>query len=212
MFWTGCVKAWDKAAAKGWIKCDREQCEGCGRTPDEFVCCELRVKTFLVLFGGLVYDFQAITLRWKCPFCGYRFTMQPPWGLPRKRYVKGVILSRCWRYLKEAGSTYRSLVSGTGYWAGGGKIDERRPSHSRVWHWLKDLGEMVSVLDRVKRLIFAKSGKKAVDRVFLIAHWKYRSPRRHSLLQAAHSLLQLRPEWFRFYPFPYPPIFGTPSP
>ena len=115
MFWTGFVKAWDKSAAAGSVKCDRKQCEKCGRIPKVFECCELRVKTFLILFGGLVYPFEAITLRWRCPLCGYRFTMQPPWGLPRKRYVKGVILSRCWRYLQEAGTTYRSVLAGIGY-------------------------------------------------------------------------------------------------
>lgn len=210
MYLSEMCKAWNRAAVKRQIECNKKQCPRCGKVPKGFICCELRTKTFLALFQGFVYAFEAFTLRWRCPLCGQRFTMQPPWGLPRKRYVKGVILSRCWRYLRKSGATYRSVLAGTGYKGGDdGTIDERQPSHTRVWHWLKDLGEMESVLRRIKRLILAKSSKRVIDRLFVIGHWKYKSEERHGLLRSAYSLLQLRHEWHRLYKAQYPPAFGT---
>lgn len=208
MFWNGIVKTWDQRASRGQIRSDRKQCVGCGEIPFAFVICELRPKGFLALVGDYIHEFEAITIRFRCPLCGHRFTMQPPWGLPRKRYVKGVILSVCWRYLRKMDATYRSLLGGAGY-----KADERQPSHSRAWHWLKDLGEMVSALDLAKRLILAKDpGTESVGQAIHIAVTKYKGPSRRSLLQAAHGLLQLRREWFRLFRVAFPPKIGTTGP
>lgn len=206
MFFERIVKAWNEAVALERVRCDREQCPKCGQIPGGFEICELRSKTFLALAMGLVYSFEALTIRWRCPLCGHRFTQQPPWGLPRKRYVKGVILSRCWRYLRKAESSYRSVMAGMGYKGS----DEMQPSHSRVWHWLKDLGQMVEVLRLIKRLILAKNPATAyVGQPISIFPCKYRSQARHELLKDAYSLLQLRPEWFHLFAVSFPPVVGT---
>ena len=211
MIWERMVKRWNGAAVRGEVGCDRKQCDGCGGVPEAFVCCELRIKTFLYVFAGQVYAFEAITLRYRCPLCKARFTMQPPWGLPRKRYVRGVILGRCWRYLRKAETTYRSLVGGTGYASGSeGEIKDRYPSHTRAWYWLKEFGEMEEAVRRVKALILGKNpSTEAVGRGVKIAACKYRSQERLGILETAYSLLGLRQEWFRQFRLAFPPVFGT---
>jgi hypothetical protein len=213
MFLGGIVKGWNAAAASGQVKYESKQCPRCGGLPGEFQWCELRTKTFLGVLGGSVYAFEAMTLRFQCPLCMARFTMQPPWGLPRKRYVRGVILSRCWRYLRKAGVTYRSLVSGTGYASRTGeRISDKYTSHTRVWYWLKDLGGMMDGLRLAKRLILAKNpSTKVVGQVVKVAYRKYRSEQRHGVLQSAYALLQLRPEWYRLFRAAFPPKIGTPG-
>jgi hypothetical protein len=119
--------------------------------------------------------------------------------------VREVILSRCLEYLRKRKATYRSVTRDISY-----SLEDKCPSHTRVWYWLKDLGQMVETLQQVKRLILAKNpATSSVGQPISIFPRKYRSQARHDLLQNAYSLLNMRSEWSRLFCLPFPPVFGT---
>ena len=200
MPWERWVKPWEESIETGRIECDVKQCVSCGELPEKFWLHERRKRNFLVMVEDLVYGFSTFAIRWKCPLCGATFTMLPPFALPRKRYVKETVLGRIEEYLPKREATYRSVVGRLGYASKDETTDERRPSHSRAWHWIRELGEQDSLVRRAKRLIRAKDpASPGVGRAVSIELRKYKSQARRKKLQVAMSLLQAEIEMNRLF-------------
>jgi hypothetical protein len=164
----------------------------------------------LAVVEFLVMKLDTFALRWACIECGKTFTELPEFLLPRKRYVKSAILQLGEEYLRDERSTYRNLVNWMGYGGKDGEIDERRPSHSRVWYWLETLGQIQSGLRRAKRLIRAKDPSSAgVGRAVHVPPKKYQSEPRCRQLETAWSVLQAEAEFVRLFGISLFPEFGT---
>jgi hypothetical protein len=207
------IKTHNERVMSGDVECRIEQCLNleCSATgSDNFRLHERRPRTALALIELLVIRFDTFVLRWKCEICKKTCTEIPDFLLPGQRYVKPTILKLGQGYVVDERATYRSVVRWLGYGSEDGPIDERRPSHSRVWYWLNMLGQMEGGLRRAKRLIRAKDpSSPAVGRLRRICPRKYRSEKRREILQTAWSVLRVEADFVRLFGFSIFPKFGT---
>ena len=170
-------------------------CPHCHEAPEEFRLHDRRERIFLVVVGRVVKRVRSLLTRWKCARCKRRFTLYPPFALPRKRYVGDRVFEFAKRYLERDELSYRAAVEVDGMpgyhdHRDDGTIDERSLSHSTLYRWLPFFRSLGATLAEALRLIRASSASSDLfRRIFPIAPTKYRSEERRTVLAAALKTL-----------------------
>lgn len=118
-----------------------------------------------------------------------------PFALPRKRFVKQVILEKGTEYLGTEHS-YHQTTEQEGMpimYHGSTDKDQRGPlglAPSTVWRWLSWLGELPGTLRAVSGLVRQKDPNSSLHRQpWAVPTTKYRSQKRQNTLGQAMQLL-----------------------
>ena len=162
--------------------------------PGGFQCHGVRARVFLVV-GAVVERVASYVTRWKCPLCGRTFTLYPPFAVPFKRYVLGVIQARCARYVEDSVCSYRSGVREAGMpicYEDADSGTELQPS--TLWRWVSSLGSMpataCAALDVIKQKDPATGIFRELGTVHVAAR-KYRSEGRRRVLMGCLELVSI---------------------
>jgi hypothetical protein len=152
----------------------------------------------------LVQAVLCLVIRWRCPGCKKTFTQQPPFALPRKRYVRDTILSFTGCYLEEEASTYRKVVLEERmpifHASASGKktIDDRILAHSTPYRWITGLGGFKEIPRCAQDLILQKNPASTVCRDLAaidVSARKYVKAGRESILKRCRRILHLDAEF-----------------
>lgn len=177
------------------------RCPHCRGEPDHFRRHDRRKRVFLVVIERVVHKVLSALTRWKCPLCTGRFTLYPPFALPRKRYVKDSIFELARAYLEEDELSYRRAVEVErmpvfyALWDDG-SIDERSLAHSTLHRWYSFFSCLLVTLREAQHLVRQKSATSDLfRRVFAPAPRKYRSEERRALLVRALRALSTEREY-----------------
>lgn len=117
-------------------------CRRC-RAKDDFKRHDVRRRSFTGTDGGEVVTIRSWIARWICKNCCYRFTDQPPFGLPRKQSTKQVVFELTRRILDEPLEflTYRATACIYAHQSVPLPISGIC-SHSTLWRWMTWLYEL----------------------------------------------------------------------
>ena len=139
------------------------------------------------------------------PAEGYRGRLpalpNPPFALPRKRYVKETIFELADAYVEEDELSYRRAVKVErmpAFYAlrDDGAIDERSLAHSTLHRWHSLFFFLLETLREAQRLVRQKSATSSLfRRVFTPAPKKYRSEERREVLVRAQRTLWVEREY-----------------
>jgi len=177
------------------------RCPHCRGEPDCFRRHDRRRRVFLVVLERVVHKVLSALTRWKCPLCTYRFTLYPPFALPRKRYVKESIFKLARAHLEVDELSYRTAVAVERMpvfysQRDDGSIDERSLSHSTLHRWHSLFFSLLETLREAQHLVRQKSAKSGLfRRIFAPAPGKYRSEERRAILARALRALCVEREY-----------------
>jgi transposase len=177
------------------------RCPHCRGEPECFLRHDRRRRVFLVVLGRVVHKVLSALTRWKCPLCTHRFTLYPPFALPRKRYVKESIFELARAHLEEDELSYRRAVAVERmpvFYAerDDESIDERSLSHSTLHRWHSLFFSLLETLREAQHLVRQKSARSDLfRRVFAPAPTKYRSEERRTTLARALRALWTEQEY-----------------
>lgn len=207
------IQSYTRRVERKEIQCDLPACPRCGE-PASFKVHDRRHRTYLVVVERLVKKVLSLISRWRCELCGDRFTLYPPFALPRKRYLREEIFRRAGRYLEEDRESYRSAVTVEGlavfHEGEGEEIDERSLAHTTLWRWLSSLGRLPETCRRAFGIIREEAPSSGIFRKIVpVAPWKYRSDARRRLLAESLRLLLCEAEFRRLFGFSIFPRLAT---
>jgi len=199
------IERYTEAVKRQKIRPTCNRCPRCEGEPECFHRHDERERQFLVIVERVVHLVLSLITRWKCPLCGQRFTLYPPFALPRKRYVKDSILELASPYLEDDELSYRRSVE-----VGGrplfrdrqadGSIDDRALAPSTLHRWLPFFSSVAETLREAVRLVRESSAPSDLfRRVFAIAPRKHRSEARREVLIAALRGLWTDREFHRVF-------------
>jgi rubredoxin len=195
------IQRYAEAVDRRQVQPTLNRCPDCGEEPDRFRRHDRRRRVFLVVLGRVVHRVLSALSRWRCPICGHRFTLYPPFALPRKRYVKETIFELADAYVEEDELSYRRAVKVErmpAFYAqrDDGAIDERSLAHSTLHRWHSLFFFLLETLQEAQRLVRQKSATSSLfRRVFTPAPKKYRSEERREVLVRAQRTLWVEREY-----------------
>lgn len=171
-------------------------CPQCGASEEKcFGLHDCRRRKFRLVIGQCIEVALSWLLRWRCLRCGKRFTDYPRFALPRKRFVKQLLLKKASEYLGTDHS-YGKTVEDEGMAI---VYDDRNAegrklplslAPSTVWRWLSWLGGMPGTLRTAWGLIREKEPNSTLHRQpWALSPGKYRSEKRREALEQAMQLL-----------------------
>ncbi len=195
------IQRYAEAVERRQVQPTVNRCPHCRGEPDRFRRHDRRKRVFLVVLERIVHKVHSALTRWKCPLCTRRFTLYPPFALPRKRYVKDSIFELARAHLEEDELSYRRAVEveRMPVFYGprdDGSIDERSLSHSTLHRWYSFFSSLLRTLREAQHLVRQKSARSDLfRRVFALAPGKYRSEERRAVLVAALRALSTEREY-----------------
>lgn len=208
------IQRYAEAVDRRQVQPTLNRCPDCGEEPRGFRRDGQRRRVFLVVLGRVVHQVLSALSRWRCPLCGHRFTLYPPFALPRKRYVKETIFEVAEAYVEEELS-YRRAVEVErmpAFYAhrDDESIDERSLAHSTLHRWFSLFVSLLETLREAQRLVRQKSAKSDLFRqVFAPAPGKYRSEERRAVLVGALTMLSTEQEYRSLFGRSIFPEFAT---
>ena len=195
------IQSYAEAVDGRQVRPNVNRCPHCQGEPDHFRRHDRRKRVFLVVIERVVHKVLSALTRWRCPLCAHRFTLYPPFALPRKRYVKDSIFEFARAHLEEDELSYRRAVEvermGIFYdlWDDR-SVDERSLSHSTLHRWHSFFSSLLMTLQEAQHLVRQKSARSDIfRRVFAPAPAKCRSEKRRGVLAAAQRALSIEREY-----------------
>ena len=183
------------------IRCDLPACPVCQTSADLFTRHQIRLRGFYVVCDMLVQMVSCFVIRWRCAGCRKSFTQQPPFALPRKRYVRESILNFTGAYLEDESATYRKVVvddEGMSIFhpltSEGEKTRYKNLAHSTPYRWISTLGGFRQILHCAQDLILQKEPASTVCRdlaALEVSARKYVKAGRESILKRCRQILHL---------------------
>ncbi len=195
------IQRYAEAVERRQVQPTVNRCPHCRGEPDCFRRHDRRKRVFLVVLERVVHKVLSALTRWKCPLCTGRFTLYPPFALPRKHYVKESIFKLAGAHLEEDELSYRRAVAVVHMpvfysQRDDGSIDERSLSHSTLHRWHSLFFSLLGTLREAQHLVRQKSAKSDLfRRVFAVAPGKYRSEERRATLARALRALWTEREY-----------------
>jgi hypothetical protein len=183
------------------IRCKLPACPVCQTPADRFTRHQIRRRGFYVLCDLLVQVVSCFVIRWRCAGCRKSFTQQPPFALPRKRYVRASILNFTGAYLEDESATYRKVVlddEGMSIFhhltSEAEKTRYKSLAHSTPYRWITTLGGFRQILRCAQDLILQKKPGSTVCRdlaALEVSARKVVKDGRESILKRCRQILHL---------------------
>ena len=195
------IQSYAEAVDGRQVRPNVNRCPHCQGEPDHFRRHDRRKRVFLVVIERVVHKVLSALTRWRCPLCAGRFTLYPPFALPRKRYVKDAIFEFARAHLEEDELSYRRAVEveRMGIFhdrCDDRSIDDRSLSHSTLHRWYSFFSSLLMTLREAQHLVRQKSARSDLfRRVFAVAPGKYRSEERRAILLEALRTLSTEREY-----------------
>jgi hypothetical protein len=190
----------------------------CGTLHTLFKRHEARPRKFRVPWENSILIVLSLVLRWKCQECKKKFTQQPPFALPLKRYVSDAILGFSARYLEDPSCSYRQTVTNEEgfpfhYEAETkGEIDERALAHSTPYRWITYLGALKEIPHRAVDMVLQKSPESSICRLLgalSVSARKFFKPEREWVLKRSWELLHIEASFRATFFVSIFPIYAT---
>ena len=192
---------------RGENTCGLPECNICGASPEKFKRHDKRPRLYYVITEDqIIKVIEGLIARWRCPFCGKRFTDHPYFSLPNKHYTLPTVLSYSGYYVETEPMSYRKLADEkpAEYEIPSKKGDILHLNHTTIFRWTATLGSFIEIIRCAQDLILQAIPTSHICRDLasrIISPRKYIKKYRKKLLYQCLRLVNLEKK--------YEDIFGV---